>query len=264
MPDEEHLAALYGREYFERPSGDVEETGVAGYHDYVGLRFMRQWDYRRVALNLIDMVATSPPPPPAARLLDVGCAMGYFMDVADDVGFDVEGIDRNPDAIRRLSFKYRFPVTCADFASFNGGPYEAVTMLDMLEHFSDPFGALAKTASLTRSGGVLAISTPDSGSLVARLLGRRNELIQKASSGEHLTFFTRQTLTAALDRAGFDVVRIDSYGVTLDLATASRRIGAALPLVGAMVGAAVGAFGLSRAFVHFNHHLNMIAYASKR
>ncbi len=190
--------------------------------------------------------------------------MGHFMDTAQDCGFDVEGIDRNADAISKLSAKYCFLATCTELADFNGGPYDTVTMLDVVEHLEDPWGSIAKAASLVREGGVMAVSTPDLGSLAARLLGARNELVQKAESGEHLTFFTRRTLTAALHRAGFDVIRIDSYGLTTDFATAAKRVGAALPTVGAIARAAVKALKLSRAFVHFNHRLNMIAYARKR
>ena len=260
MPDEDQLARLYDGSYFERRNGGPDDGHLfVGYHDYVGLRFLKQMDHQRVARSLMDMAPTRRP-----RLLDIGCAMGHFMDAAQDCGFDVEGIDRNADAISKLSAKYCFPATCTELADFNGGPYDTVTMLDVVEHLKDPWESIAKAASLVPKGGVMAISTPDMGSLPARLLGARNELIQKAESGEHLTFFTRRTLTAALHRVGFDVVRIDSYGLTTDFATAAKRVGAALPAVGAIAHAAVKALKLSRAFVHFNHRLNMIAYAKKR
>ena len=278
LPDKTELSQLYsGREYYE--CGTEAPSGSAGYGDYMAMRFLKQMDHRRLALRLIQLVegasdqfmdspdGTDPTHLRTAdrpRLLDVGCAMGHFMDAAHDCGFDVEGVDRNADAITKLSEKYRFPARCAEWPDHEDGDYDAVTMLDMLEHLADPFLSLSKAASVLRRGGYLVVTTPDHGSLLAKLLGKRNELVRKVALGEHLALFTRKTLTAALNEVGFENVEIHSYGLTLDLATAAKRVGAALPALGAVTSAAIKVLGLSNVAAHIDHRHNMIAYATRR
>lgn len=215
-PDKAELWRLYqGGGYYARES---EAPGSTGYEDFPATRFLKQIDHRRVALRLIQRAGCEPAHFTNARtrrdtptergvsnrpkLLDVGCAMGHFMDAAHDCGWEVEGVERNPDAIARLREKYRFPASHAEWPEFECGTYDAVAMLDVLEHLAHPFVSLSKAASSLRCGGSLVVTTPDHGSLPAKLLGKRNELVQKISSGEHLTLFTRKTLTAALNRAG--------------------------------------------------------------
>ena len=263
MPSDEELNRVYGATYFEKPDGRQDRDAPVGYVDYRASRFLRQWGQRGIALRLRELLQ-APAREASPTLLDVGCASGQFMDVAHDYGFVVEGVERDPRAVAELRAKYRFPVACADFAAFSGGPYDAVAMLDVIEHLRDPFAALRHAASLVRPGGLLALATVDAGSWVARLLGSRNELVRRAAVGEHLWFFTRDTLTAALDRAGFEAVRVDSQATTMELGTVATRLGLAWPALGAVVRMTVRALRLSRVTVPVDHRLNMIAYAVRR
>jgi hypothetical protein len=82
------------------------------------------------------------------------------------------------------------------------GSFDVVTMWDYIEHSIDPAAALAHAAALLEPGGVLALSTGDASSLVARVSGARWHLLAPA----HTFYFTPRTLGRYLDRAGFDVV----------------------------------------------------------
>ena len=263
MPSDYDLSQLYQEGYFDRDSS-VSDV-FAGYSDYIEFRYLRQWDNRKIAIDLFNLVPSSPPTASSTRptLLDVGCAHGHFMDTAQDCGFDVEGVDRNPYAIETLQRKYLFPSTCSDLSEYRGGPFDAVAMLDVIEHFIDPFAALGKVASLVRKDGILVVSTPDLGSQTARVLGKRNVLVKKAASGEHLWFFTRQTLADALGRAGFRVIHIDSQGHTFDFKTAARRVESELPIIGCIARIVVKVLGIANVLAHFNHRHNMIAFAQR-
>ena len=195
------------------------------------------------------------------RFLDVGCGLGYLLDAAQDRGFAVVGIDYNRSAVDWIARKYRFPATCGDFMAYEGEPCDAVTMLDVIEHLPRPFDALAKAASLTRPGGIFVVSTMDSDSLVSRLLGRRLEDFRRTR--EHLYFFNRRTMRAGLEQAGFEVLRIDSYGLTIRLDALAKRARLAVPGVGAVLESFVRWLGLSRQQVHFDPRTKMIVYARR-
>jgi SAM-dependent methyltransferase len=84
-----------------------------------------------------------------------------------------------------------------------------VTSWDVLEHLADPLAALERLRRLLRPGGRLFLSTPDAGSLTARLMGRRWHYLDPV---QHITVFSRDNLRRALERAGFSVVRMGVLG----------------------------------------------------
>jgi hypothetical protein len=78
-------------------------------------------------------------------------------------------------------------------------------MWEVIEHYTDPLSeARAAFARLAR-GGILALSTPNDGSLRARVYRERWRGFREG--WEHLFFFSSQSLRTLLKRAGFSRVR---------------------------------------------------------
>ena len=262
-PSASDLHEVYGSDYYRNEQFfQSDGKGIYGYHDYLSERFVKQQDHQRVVDAIVSFLdARDPVDGRKRRFLDVGCGFGYLLDVAHDRGFVVEGIDYNRAAVDWIAGKYTFPATCGDFMAYEGGPRDAVTMLDVIEHLPRPFDALAKAASLTRPGGVFVLSTMDSDSVVSRLLGRRLEDFRRTR--EHLYFFNRRTIREALNRAGFEVLRIDTYGLTIRLDALARRARLAIPGAGAVAERLVRWLGLSRQQVHFDPRTKMIVFARR-
>lgn len=266
QPDAKDLHEVYGEHYYsnERFFEGGDET-IYGYHDYASERFLKQQDHQRIVDKIVALLGgedgrTRIDGQPD-RLLDVGCGFGYLLDVAQDRGFAVEGIDYNRPAIDWIAGKYRFPAVCGDFMAYEGAMCDVVTMMDVIEHLPQPLDALAKVASLTRPGGIFALSTMDSDSIVSRLLGQRLEDFRRTR--EHLYFFNRKTIRASLERAGFEVLRIDSYGLTIRMEALARRARLALPLAGALMEPLVRWSGLSKQQFHFDPRIKMVVYARR-
>ena len=87
-------------------------------------------------------------------------------------------------------------------------------MFDVIEHLHNPFGDVQKMYDRLNPGGGIAIATMDSESLMSRLLGTRLEDFRRIR--EHLYFFSRESLTKVLERAGFQVYAIKSHGHTFE------------------------------------------------
>lgn len=269
QPSQDELHDVYGADYY-RNEQFFEAGGreIYGYHDYLSERFVKQQDHQRVVDGIVALLDVSGSgrngrvdPGRGRRFLDIGCGLGYLLDVAQDRGFAVEGIDCNPSAVDWITWKYTFPATCGDFMAYEGPPCHAVTMLDVIEHLPRPFDALARAAALTRPGGIFVVSTMDSDSLVSRLLGRRLEDFRRTR--EHLYFFNRRTIRAGLEQAGFEVLRIETYGLTIRLDALMKRARLALPAAGAVLARLVRWLGLSRQQVHFDPRTKMIVYARR-
>jgi SAM-dependent methyltransferase len=179
--------------------------------------------HRNAARALGELEALAP----GRRLLDVGCAAGFFLEAARQRGWSVEGVEvsayASEHARRELGLEVRTgSVTDLDLGAAR---FDAVTLWDVIEHLDRPDLALRKIRSLLRPGGVLAISTGDRGSLVARATGRRWRLFADPT---HLFFFDLGSLGRLLAAAGFRRVRTSHRGKWVSLSMVVKQ--APLPL----------------------------------
>jgi len=102
-----------------------------------------------------------------ARVLDVGCGGGILAEAMAADGAEVMGIDlaETPLKIarlhaleRKIAVSYRLDSVDAH-ADANGGRYDIVTCMEMLEHVPQPDAIVARLADLLRPGGQLFVST---------------------------------------------------------------------------------------------------------
>ncbi len=134
-----------------------------------------------------------------ARLFDVGCGTGVFLDEARRSGLQVAGLEVSEYAAGRARAR-GLSVRTGPVDEFAGNcEYDFVTLWDVIEHLKQPARTLERLGASLRPGGVLALSTGDLDSLCARLSGRRWHLFNLP---EHLFFFTPRALRTLLTRAG--------------------------------------------------------------
>lgn len=188
------LERLYGEGYFAGGFDDV----VPGYRGYGAEEAIMRRNFAR-RLALLERFAERGP------LLDVGCALGFFVRAARERGWDARGIECSAYAAREAVARGA-PVVQGDFltADLPLGGFTAVSMLDMLEHVADPRAYVRRARALVRPGGLLAIETADLAAPFARLWGRRYHFFTPPN---HLTYFTRATLARLLAEEGFAEVR---------------------------------------------------------
>jgi len=105
------------------------------------------------------------------RLLDIGAASGALIEQAQRMGFNAEGVEPS----RWLADKARERGLAVHLGTLPhadiGGRFDVVTMVDVIEHVSDPAALVASACTVLADGGVVAIVTPDTASLAARLMG---------------------------------------------------------------------------------------------
>lgn len=196
--------AFYDSSYWRSP--DVSK----GYADYFTLvdamvtthRRRLAWISRHLAAGPMRS-ATAPRGP--ATLLDAGCGPGFFVQAATEAGFAAAGVELSEYAVTfaRDELHQRVWQGQVRADDLRGGPYDVVTLWDVIEHLPDPRDALAALAGAMNRGGLLALSTGDVSSLVARLSGPRWHLY---TLPEHLWFFTAGGLRRLLRRVGLEPV----------------------------------------------------------
>lgn len=167
---------------------------------------------------------------PTGRLLDIGAGSGILVEAAERAGYRAEGIEPSAWMVRQAAehgANVHHGVLPMDEAS---GPYDVVTLVDVIEHVCDPVDLLAQARAVLGPDGIGLLITPDVASLAARLMGRRWWHYRLA----HICYFERKTLLAALSAAGLQPIAVfrPSWFFTADYLV--QRLRAYLPLIGGL------------------------------
>jgi SAM-dependent methyltransferase len=181
-----------------------------GYPNYAALAAVQATTHRARLAALRRHLRGARINPP--RLLDVGCGPGHFLAAARAAGWHAVGLDPSEYAVSTAHRRTGLDVRHAPLTShaLPAGPFDAVTLWDVLEHLPDPVDALACAAQALHPGGVLAVSTGDVNSAFARACGARWHLYRYP---EHLWFFTPASLRTLLTRTGFRLLQSRYEGV---------------------------------------------------
>jgi len=140
--------------------------------------------------------------PAGSALLDVGAASGIFLNLARNVGYRVAGIEPSAALVADAKRLYGLELFCGTVEQFIANEkFSVITLLDVLEHVTDPGAFLAALNGFLSPGGMLVIVTPDIGSLAARIMGGRWWHYRVA----HLNFFNRRSLDRLLQDHGFEI-----------------------------------------------------------
>lgn len=151
------------------------------------------------------------------RLLDVGCALGFFIELAGRAGYDAYGIDPSNYAVvraKKLIGVERIRKAILSDLRDSSETYDIVTMFDVFEHLADPGRDLDITRKLLKDDGIVVIATGDTDSVFGKMLGRRWTFY---TPPQHLYYFNRTNLTKLLWKKGFEPVAWMRIGKWLSL-----------------------------------------------
>jgi SAM-dependent methyltransferase len=226
---DEALRAIYGRDYFH--GGE--------YLDYEQESESLRLNFRR----RIAVLQKLKPDLAASDLFELGCAYGYFLQEVRPFVRQASGIDISTEAVRSATYQQGVDAREGDYLGFElGRPVDIVAMWDTIEHLRRPDRIIAKAARDLKPGGLLAITTGDIGSFVARLRGGRWRMIHPPT---HLHYFSVATLGRLLDRLGFDLAHVSHPGN-------SRKLRSVLHFLLVLKGNSSGVYRMLQWFPLFN------------
>ena len=197
------LLAVYDEGYWK--SSNPKQRGYADYARESAL-YLKTFEKR---MRLVSRHL-----PSKARILDVGCAAGYFLRVAQRHGHDVHGVELSPaiavEAQKALGAD-RVHIGLLDdaIAAMDHQPasFDLITLWDVIEHVPDPQALLRRIRQLLKPDGRLLLETQNVASRWARLLGRR---WHHYKHDEHLYHFDPTTIRRLLGDCGFAVQELGS------------------------------------------------------
>ncbi len=229
LPTDDELQALYASQaYF---AGD----GV-GYADYAADALQHARSFRA---RLEWLLRTGP----VDDLLEIGCGPGLFLVEAQRLGVPrVVGADLNPWAVAQARTRGVDAHVGSIEAIGASRRFDAIVMLDVLEHVVAPLPFLAAVRARLRPDGRLLVMTPNIRSLLARVSGRRWVSLKPP---EHVRYYSPRSVRTLLRAAGFDVLTVRPAGQYVTVAFVLTRLRLLVPRLARALQGVAGAVGIS-------------------
>lgn len=201
LPAEAQAAEDYGQDYFDG-------SGAGGV-DYEGskpqFQLINRSRYDRIARH----VAAGLP----RRSLELGSALGFFMETVEAQGWTAWGVELSAFAAGKARLRFGERVFCGTLEEtpLDWRDFGLVTGFHVLEHLPEPAAAVQALSARLLPGGLMAFEVPDFGSRKAR---RERDAWQYFLPGEHLNYFTQAGLRALLERADCEVLDLHPTSFT--------------------------------------------------
>jgi len=148
--------------------------------------------------------------PQGGRILDVGCAMGNFLQMMTRFGsWELYGLDISAGATQYARERYGLSVFTGELAEagYPDSYFDVVTMWDVMEHVHDPASTLTEVHRILKPGGLFLLRVPNVDTWDARLFG---PYWVGYDAPRHLFVFSPATLRSLLRKAGFQVHKMRS------------------------------------------------------
>ncbi len=154
--------------------------------------------------------------PPGAAVLDAGCGAGVFTDCLQQSGYAAVGIDISHNAVAHARKRYPtipFQVAIVETGlPFAAEHFAAVWFSEVIEHVFDVHAALAELNRVLQPGGTLIVTTPYHGLLKNLIIVVKGYDRHYNPYLSHIRFFSRNSLSRCLERAGFAIERWQGVG----------------------------------------------------
>src|SRR3954470_17399163 len=153
---------------------------------------------------------------PGERVLDLGCGAGRFLAALREAGADPVGVELAAAAAERA--RENVPGADVRLVGEDGslplghGEVDLVWCSEVLEHIPDVGHTLLEIRRVLRRGGRALITVPFHGRLQPAAIALTRFDAHFDPLGQHVRFFTRSSLAAALDHAGFAPVQVRAHG----------------------------------------------------
>jgi SAM-dependent methyltransferase len=181
------------------------------YRDFYGVDYIEDREnIARIARRRLDALQRLES---GGKILDVGCAAGFFLHEARCRGMEPWGVEISGFAVRYAREKLNLEVHhgSLESAGYPSGFFDIVTLWYVLEHVEDPFELLREVRRVLRPCGVLGIAVPNLRSLF-RLLYHRQWIEERRKQRHHLYDFEPRTLRTLLEKSGFRASKMVSEG----------------------------------------------------
>ncbi len=154
------------------------------------------------------------------KILDIGCADGYFLALARERGWEPYGIEISDFLLRkareRLGWKQIIGVPLKT-ANFPPNSFDVISMWDVLDHLTDPLRELIEIRRILKKKGLLIIRVRNMAfHVLMNKLFKKNLLgIIKRPTIIHLYGFNNKNIKVLLEKTNLSKLKIENSKLSL-------------------------------------------------
>jgi 2-polyprenyl-3-methyl-5-hydroxy-6-metoxy-1,4-benzoquinol methylase len=186
---------LYGKDYW---FGHMDDLGFTNIYDRA-----RSDLVERCPFWLKTLLTYKIPP---GKTLELGCAHGGFVATLQWAGFTSTGLELSPAIaqIARDLFEVDVLEGAVEDQRLAPGTFDAIVMMDVLEHLPDPVVTMRRCVQLLKPDGLLLIQTPKfpEGASLQSLEAHSSRFVEQLKPQEHLYLFSDRSVVQLLARIG--------------------------------------------------------------
>ena len=185
------------------------------------------------------------------------------METAYNLNIDVTGVEYNDFALHYVRQTYKYNVVhYSEYEKLltNGKLFDAIFILDVIEHLVDPARVISNCYQLLAPEGLLVLVTMDMGGLVPRILGTKFEDLRRV---DHLYFFSRKSLKKFLKQNNFNVIKTGSFGHNISKGAFLQKLKLNLPFGGNFISYLCNILLAGRKDIYINPLTKMLVIATK-
>ncbi len=184
-----HLANVYSDDYFF--------AGGAGYPNYLD----EKKELYNSGLKYAKIVSKFIKP---GKVLDVGCAAGFYLKGFEESGWKCLGIEPNETVASYGRKELNLDIITGDLESLQTEEkFDLINLIEVIGSFHDLNAAMQKVQTLAKQEGLVLVESWDHSSKVARLFGTNWHEYCPPSV---INWFTDETLSELFNYYGFDLV----------------------------------------------------------
>jgi 2-polyprenyl-3-methyl-5-hydroxy-6-metoxy-1,4-benzoquinol methylase len=161
------------------------------------------------------------------RALDLGCGFGEKATMMKDLGASVTGLDISAAAVKFTTAQLGIETYCSTIEEWAGKNsfFDIVTMFEFIEHLLDPLGSLMAAVNKMRTGGLLAIVTPNGTAGDRGTFPFRDEWIGFRVDLEHMQYLHVDTIDYLAHKLDCRILHCEQVGFRAldDIAQSGRE-----------------------------------------
>jgi len=189
-PSVAYIDTIYSKSYYE-------SWGL--FNDEPLVKKMKLSTFRK-RINTIEKLV------PIGKILDVGCATGYFLEVARDRGWITYGVEVSKFAAEIANSKRGLEIYngMLEDVEYSPNTFQAITLFDYLEHIIDPIRIMKIVFKFLDKGGIVYLTTPNISSITHFLMKEKWTHFKI----EHLFYFNPNSIKYLLNKIGFQLINL--------------------------------------------------------
>lgn len=212
IPDEEELKSLYSSDYYREREKYYFDNIVTNPESG---KFDENIEAFSSGLDKLNSMKSG-----KGKLLDIGCGLGIFLNMAKEDGWSACGVDVSPYAVKYAKEKFGLDAHNSGVLGnieFPSETFDVVTLWDSLEHFPDPLGQFKEIHRVLKNDGFVMLNVPNETSLI-RTIAKYLYIttgslfkypVRKLYHNYHLYYFDMVAAKTLLKKTGFEISLVE-------------------------------------------------------